>query len=197
MLGASKRMQTLINDLLTFSRVTSRGKPFELIDMNEIIEEVLSDLEVRIQETNAEIIVDTLPKLEADPTQMRLVFQNFISNAIKFQKDDVRPKIEINSIGLNRNQNPIKRKTAPKFFKISVKDNGIGFEKRFEDRIFKIFQRLHSRTAYDGSGIGLAVCRKIIDRHNGKILTESEPDRGSTFHMILPVKQKQETLFNE
>ncbi|MDZ4678587.1 MAG: ATP-binding protein [Oligoflexia bacterium] len=178
MMSSVSRMQVLIDDLLTFSRVTSQAQPFIKTDLDKIIREVISDLEIRIEQTNAKISVDSLPQMNADPSQMRQLFQNLISNAIKFQKQGVPPEILIKS--KIENSNCI----------ISVSDNGIGFDEKYLDRIFTIFQRLHGRGEYEGTGIGLAVCRRIVERHNGHITAESNPGTGSKFIVNLPLKQK-------
>lgn len=172
--NGAKRMQNLINDLLTFSRIGTRGKPFELIDMNKILENILQNLSFKIKESNVEINYDVLPTIKVDRSQMSQVFQNLISNAIKFHRDDVPPKIDISF-----------EETDTEWI-FSIKDNGIGVDPQFFDKIFVIFQRLHKRGKYDGTGIGLAVCKKIIERHGGGIWVESETREGSTFFFSIP-----------
>ncbi|MBN1869189.1 MAG: PAS domain S-box protein [Candidatus Omnitrophica bacterium] len=189
--SAINRMQTLINDLLTYSRVTSRAQPFTLIDLNGILHEVLSDLEIKTEETNAQIHVDDLPAIEADPVQMRQLFQNLIGNALKFCKPEVPPCVEIRRVvDVPREEDT---DDAPGIDKetciIRVIDNGIGFEEKYKKQIFRVFQRLHGRKEYTGTGIGLAVCRKIVIRHGGLIEAESVPEKGSTFTIILPLRQ--------
>jgi len=174
--NGAKRMQHLINDLLTFSRVGTRGKPFELTDMNKILENVLRNLNFKIKENNVEINYDVLPTIKVDKSQMNRVFQNLISNAIKFRREDVPPKIDISF-----------EETDTEWI-FSIKDNGIGVDPQFFDKIFVIFQRLHKRGEYEGTGIGLAVCKKIIERHGGDIWVESENQDGSTFFFSLPKK---------
>lgn len=178
--SSSTRMRTLIDDLLSYSRVTSRAAPFEKIDLSKIVGEVLSDLEVRIEQTKAKISVQKLPNIEADPSQMRQLFQNLISNAMKFQKPDVPPVIEVSG------------KTVSNWCTIEVKDNGIGFDEKYLDRIFAIFQRLHGRHEYEGTGVGLAVCRKIVERHGGMLTARSTPGAGAIFIATIPIKQPKE-----
>ncbi len=178
MLNAASRMQNLINDLLAFSRVTSKAKPFEKTDLNYVLKGVLSDLEIAIEKANAKIeIMTQLPTIDADPTQMRQVFQNLISNAIKFRQEDVAPVIRI----FNRMvESTNKGEEGKKLLEISIEDNGIGFDEKYTDRIFNIFQRLEGQK-YEGSGIGLAICKKIAVRHGGNITAKSEIGKGSTF----------------
>ena len=176
---AAKRMQTLINDLLNYSRVATRGKEFELTDTKEILENTMSNLYAAIKESHAEIAHENLPKIMADKRQMIQLFQNLIGNAIKFKKPEVPPKIHIKATK-DENKNE---------YIFSIQDNGIGIEKQYLERIFIIFQRLHTRDEYDGTGIGLAVSKRIVERHGGNIWIESEPSAGSTFYFTLPGKK--------
>lgn len=176
MLSASMRMQGLINDLLSFSRVSAKSKAFKSLDLNEVMNGVISDLEILIQETNAQITVKPLPAIEADPTQMRQLFQNLISNAIKF-RGEAPPQILID---LQEQAGSEKDEVVT----IAFADNGIGFDEKYLDRIFQIFQRLEGRK-FDGSGIGLAICRRIADRHGGTITATSSPGQGATFYVTL------------
>lgn len=169
------RMRHLIEDLLTYSRVMRKQQPFSPVDLNEIMTNVLSDLELRILETEAHIKIEKLPRLMADPTQMHQLFLNLIANAIKFRKKDSVPIIEISSTALNNG-----------FHEIRIKDSGIGFDEKYLDRIFIPFQRLHTRTEYEGTGIGLSVCQKIISRHGGSITAKSQPGEGAVFIVTLP-----------
>lgn len=184
MQSSANRMQTLINDLLTYSRVTTKAQPFSPVDLNQIIEQVCSDLEIRIEKTGGQVLNEGMPTIDADATQMRQLFQNLISNALKFHKANVSPMVKIKS-WVN---NDLKK------VKIEISDNGIGFDEKYLDRIFTIFQRLHGRSEYEGTGIGLAVCRKIVDRHNGDITAHSTPDSGSKFIVTLPLQQIQEVM---
>ena len=178
---AAKRMQTLINDLLNYSRVATRGKEFELTNTEEILENTKSNLYASIKENNAEITHENLPEIMADKRQMIQLFQNLIGNAIKFRKPEITPKIHIKAHkDENRNE-----------YVFSVRDNGIGIEPQYMERIFIIFQRLHTRDEYDGTGIGLAVSKRIIERHGGHIWVESEPSAGSTFYFTLPERRPQ------
>jgi light-regulated signal transduction histidine kinase (bacteriophytochrome) len=177
MMDASQRMQTLINDLLTFSRVSTRAQPFAKVNLNELIGEVKSDLELQIDRTQGEVQAGNLPTIEADPTQMHQLLQNLIANALKFHQEDQPPIIEVSA---NNTRSRCQ---------LLVKDNGIGFESQYVDRIFKPFQRLHTRQEYEGSGMGLAICRRIVERHGGTISATSVPGEGSTFIVTLPMRQ--------
>ena len=178
MMSAAGRMRTLIDDLLSYSRVHSNAKPFSKVDLNEVVSGVLSDLEVRIEQTQAKIQVDPLPAVDADSSQMRQLFQNIISNALKFHKPGVPPEIKVES-----------SESAGRC-KITISDNGIGFEEKYLDRIFTIFQRLHGKLEYEGTGVGLAVVRRIVERHGGIITATSSPGQGSTFIVSLPLRQE-------
>ncbi|MEM9625029.1 MAG: ATP-binding protein [Pseudomonadota bacterium] len=184
MQSAVVRMRALINDLLDYSRVTTKAKPFEPVDLNQIVQDVVSDLEVRIEEVGGEVVFDALPELDADSTQLRQLFQNLIANALKFHRQDERPRVVIRAetVELGKNDN---RRCC----RIEVVDNGIGFEMKYADRIFGIFQRLHSRVEFEGTGIGLATCRKIVERHHGDISVESVSGEGTTFTIELPLRQ--------
>jgi PAS domain S-box-containing protein len=177
MRDASQRMQTLINDLLSFSRVSTRVQPFAKVDLNNLIQDVVSDLEMQIDRTQGKVEVGKLPTLEADPTQMHQLLQNLITNSLKFHQEAIPPVIEVSS------------ENSGNKCRIMVKDNGIGFNMQYLDRIFKPFQRLHSRQEYEGSGMGLAICRRIVERHSGEISAISNPGEGSTFIVTLPVHQ--------
>ncbi len=185
MLDAAGRMRILIEDLLAFSRVTTKAKPFRRVNLGRIVREVLSDMEIKIEDTNAEIIVKHLPVIIADDVQMRQLFQNLISNSLKFRRSNTKPMIKIYST-----ITPSKDHGTAY---ISVEDNGIGFDEKYLDRIFTIFQRLHGRTDYEGTGIGLAVVRKIAERHNGTVTAESRPGHGARFIVELPVEQVNNT----
>ena len=190
MQSAAGRMQTLIQDLLTLSRVSSKAQPFVELDLDQIIKGVISDLEVRIEQTGARIELGYLPKIEADPIQMRQLFQNLLSNALKFQKQGQCPEVIISSKILElQDHQPSGVGPGDEVCQVMIKDNGIGFEEQFTEQIFALFQRLHSRQEYEGTGIGLAVCRKIAHRHGGSIVAKSVKDQGATFIVTLPVKQ--------
>jgi PAS domain S-box-containing protein len=177
MTDAAARMRRLIDDLLMFSRVTSKAKPFEPVDLAAIAHTVVSDLEIRLEQTGGKVEVGPLPTLDADPTQMRQLLQNLIGNALKFRRPEVPPLV---AVWGDRQDGHVR---------LSVADNGIGFDEKYTDRIFQVFQRLHGRAEYEGSGIGLAVCRKIAERHGGGISARSTPGVGSTFTVTLPLQQ--------
>jgi two-component system sensor kinase FixL len=187
MLNAASRMQSLINDLLTFSRVTTKAQPFCRVNLNEILAGVLSDLEVAINRSDAQIEAEKLPSIEAEPIQMRQLFQNLIANAIKFRKTDVAPHIKIYTKQLQRKAHLIAT-PGDQLLEIYVEDNGIGFDEKYLDKIFNVFQRLEGQK-YEGSGIGLAICRKIAIRHGGNITARSQPGNGSIFIVTLAIKQ--------
>jgi signal transduction histidine kinase len=188
MQNAAGRMHTLINDLLTFSRVTTKAQPFRRTDLNKIVHEVTDDLEARIQQTGGRVDTGELPEIDADPTQMRQLFQNLIGNALKFHKPGLPPIVKVSSVSAAA-------KVAGELngrIVVEVEDNGIGFDEKYLDRIFTPFQRLHGRGEYEGTGIGLAVCRKIVERHGGAITAESAPGSGSKFRITLPARHEKE-----
>ena len=189
MQGAAARMRTLINDLLTFSRVISASQPFVPVDLNVVTKGVLSDLEVGIEQSKARVEVKSLPTIEADPLQLRQLLQNLIGNALKFQPPGGQPVICIdgrilrNPLAGSPDEDPYAEQCE-----LSVQDNGIGFDEKYTDKIFAVFQRLHGRTEFEGTGVGLAVCRRITDRHGGTIRAHSKPGEGATFVVTLPVR---------
>lgn len=185
MQNAASRMQTLIEDLLTLSRVTTRGQPFEPVNLSLITQEVLSDLEVRIGQVGARIEVGQLLTIDADPIQMRQLLQNLIGNALKFYRKDVPLVVKIYCQFLSNPSN--KLLGVQELCAIYVEDNGIGFDEKYLDRIFNVFQRLHGRNEYEGTGMGLAICRKIVERHRGDITAQSKPGSGATFIVTLPI----------
>lgn len=191
MSGAAERMHTLINDLLSYSRVTTKAQPFEPTDLNKVIDGVMGDLETSVEESGGTVTIGKLPTIDADAVQMRQLFQNLIANALKFAKDDERPVVNVSGEVFRGEVPSIGRSTAENLLRISVADNGIGFDEKYLDRIFTPFQRLHGRNEYQGTGIGLAVCRKIVERHGGSLTAESTPGKGSTFIIILPLVQKE------
>lgn len=192
MLDASSRMSGLINDLLLYSRVTIKAKPFERVDLNKVAREVVSDLEIRIEQVEGRVDIGDLPVIDADPMQMRQLLQNLIGNALKYRRMDEAPEVKLSAELLNGL--PSKGEAQQEqdcLCQIVVEDNGIGFDEKHVDRIFGIFQRLHGRNEYEGTGVGLAICRKIAERHNGKITAKSEVNKGSTFTVTLPTTQPQ------
>ena len=181
MQDAANRMMTLIDDLLQLSRVGTDGTEFKTIDLNEIIDRVIQDLEPAIMEKGAAIIVDDLPPLMVKPMQMQQLFQNLIANALKFN-DKEAPTITITSTPLPKEDYP------GEYHRIFVKDNGIGFDQEYSERIFEAFHRLHGRAVYSGSGIGLAICKKIVELHSGTISATGEKGEGATFIIDLPAQ---------
>lgn len=194
MVSAAERMQTLIENLLLYSRVTSRGVDFQRVDLNGVLEDVLADLEAQITAAGAEIRVGDLPRLDADPMQMNQLFQNLISNAVKYGPTGGGAQVEIRSELLDSTGGAVapERSGEAVAVRIAVSDNGIGFEPEYADRIFELFQRLHGRGGYEGTGIGLGICRKIALRHEGSIEAEGRPGEGATFTVVLPLTQEQE-----
>jgi len=170
----ANRMQALINDLLTYSRVGTRGKPFVLTDCEDIFKQVFANLKLAIEDSSAEVTHDALPTIIADASQLVQLFQNLVGNAIKFRSEEPM------HIHISAEQKSDE-------WEFSVTDNGIGIEPEFFDRIFVIFQRLHGRDEYSGTGIGLAICKKIVERHGGRIWAESEPGKGTVFYFTMPV----------
>ncbi len=168
------RMQILINDLLEFSRVTTKAREPEPTDSEFVLNQVLSNLELYIKENKATVSHDPLPEVMADNTQLAQVFQNLIANGIKFHGEKA-PKIHISA----------EKKASEWLF--SVQDNGIGIDPQYSEKIFEVFKRLHKKEEYPGTGIGLAVCKKIVERHGGRIWVESELGKGSTFYFTLPI----------
>ncbi|MGH8510806.1 MAG: sensor histidine kinase, partial [Gammaproteobacteria bacterium] len=186
MQNAARRMHNLITDLLTFSRVTTQGRPFAPVDLNRIAEEVVSDLEARLLETGGRVEIEALPAIPADPLQLRQLLQNLIGNALKFHRPEEPPVVRLR--GELEDPGPDADAGASASCRITVEDNGIGFETKFMDRIFTPFQRLHGREEYEGTGMGLAICRKIVERHGGTITARSTPGQGATFIVTLPIR---------
>lgn len=206
-LDSAARMRKLIDDLLTYSRVSTKAQPFSAVDLNEVVQEVSGDLENRLQEAGGELQVAKLPHIQADPVQMRQLFLNLIGNALKFHRPGVAPIVQISvqnvpapqragaspglmAAGSGGNGDPHAK--PPQHCEITVQDNGVGFEQIYADRIFELFQRLHGRDEYQGTGMGLAICRKIVERHSGTITAYGTPGAGSRFVFTLPIQQNQE-----
>ena len=193
MQDAAERMQGLISDLLSLSRITTKGQASVSVDLNKVTRQVLEDLEIRIEESGGEIDLGELPTIEADPTQMHQLMQNLVGNALKFHKDGDSPAVKIRGRHLNgANGHSPGESELHDLCEITVEDNGIGFDEIYTDRIFTVFQRLHGRGSYEGTGIGLAICRRIVERHGGSITASSAPDSGSTFAVTLPIQQNRE-----
>ncbi len=186
MQDAARRMSTLISDLLDYSRVTTRSKPFEETDLNDLIDEVRADLDLRIRDVKGRIEVGDLPTLVADPTQIRQLLQNLIGNALKFHKPDEPPVVRVSGdviveAGSEADQHGRCR--------LKIEDNGIGMEEKYLERIFSPFKRLHGRSQFEGTGMGLAICRRIVERHGGDISVSSTPGEGTCFTIELPLEQ--------
>jgi light-regulated signal transduction histidine kinase (bacteriophytochrome) len=202
--NSASRMQQLIDDILDFSRLSAADMAFEKLNLNQVIDSVLSDMEVNITVANAMVNVSKMPAIEGNASQLGQLFQNLISNAIKFHKEGVYPVVNIYSEVIAGAQLPLDHLKGsqytvlnnPKFWeqerflKIYIQDNGIGFEESYVDRIFTIFQRLHARSDYEGTGIGLAICKKVVDIHHGTITAKSQLNEGATFIVILPMSQR-------
>ncbi len=188
MVSATQRMQGMIEDLLTFSRVTTKGSPFEMVDLNKVAEEVMSDLVVRVERSHGNVRVGSMPTLQADPTQMHQLLQNLIGNALKYHRPDVPPQVEVKAEVIDQNGT-----ASSDRLRLEVRDNGIGFDEEMIERIFQPFERLHGRSEYEGTGMGLAICRKIVERHQGTLSARSKVGVGSTFVVELPLQQPEES----
>jgi len=187
--ASASRMRNLINDLLSFSRISTRTQPFVEVDLAEIVRDVLSDLEERIHQTNGEVDVGPLPRIDADPMQIRQLLLNLVANALKFHRPEVPSRVTVRAETYSK-PNVAAEEPLRDYCRITVSDNGIGFDEKYVDRIFQVFQRLHGRSQYEGTGIGLAICRKIVERHSGEIGASSVPGQGSNFWVILPLHQE-------
>ena len=188
---ASDRMQKLINDLLKFSRHASSTEDFARVDLGEILQEVISDLESDIQQKSAQVEFGPMPVLQAIPSQVRQLFQNLLGNALKFSRDGVPPRVEVfcEPADFEDAEGRLMRQ-----HRIVVKDNGIGFDAKYADDIFVVFKRLHSYHEFEGSGIGLSICKKIVDQHRGSIRANGTLNQGATFVVTLPETQEHNTL---
>jgi light-regulated signal transduction histidine kinase (bacteriophytochrome) len=175
--ASAERMQILIEDLLRFSRVSSQARPFAPVDLGSVVSDVLDDLAEQIQRTGARIEVDPLPTMNADASQMHQLMQNLISNALKFRREDVTPVVRVAAT------------LDGDWITLTVTDNGIGFEPQYARRIFRVFERLHGRGTYPGTGIGLALCRKIAERHGGTVIGESAGEGGAIFTVTMQTRR--------
>jgi|GEM_PF-2866547 len=184
MQNAAVRMQKLIESLLLYSRVTTKAEPFTTVDLGQVVREVLSDLEVRVEATGAVVEADGLPVVHADPLQMRQLFQNLLGNALKFRRPEVTPVLRVLASAEAVESEP--EAPSSRWWEIRVVDNGIGFDPKYAEKIFGVFQRLHGREQYEGTGVGLAICRKIVERHGGTITASATPGEGATFVFRLP-----------
>ena len=181
MQSAAGRMQTLINSLLTFSRVTTKAQPFAPVNLAEVAAAVVDDLEGRIEQVKGRVEVGTLPVIDAEPVQMRQLLQNLIGNALKFRRPEEPPVVKVNAEIISDAAMPEK-----KLCRLTVSDNCIGFDEKYAERIFQVFQRLHTRNEYEGTGMGLAIVKKIALYHGGDIIAKSKPGQGATFIMTIP-----------
>ncbi|MDX6575954.1 MAG: hypothetical protein QOE96_1907 [Blastocatellia bacterium] len=190
MCNAAARMQTLITDLMAFSKVETKGQAFVRTDLGVIAREVSADLETRIEQAGGRVEIEALPVIDADPMQMRQLLQNLIGNSLKYYRVGVSPIVRIYSRKVTKTtESTDEMAPARQLCEILVTDNGIGFDEKYLDRIFTVFQRLHKKGEYEGTGVGLAICRKIVDRHGGTITARSTPGQGTTFVVTMPVTQ--------
>ncbi len=193
MQAACKRMQNLLNDILAFSKLAGVKYAPVYSDMNSILDEVLTDMDAQIKEKNAQIIIDPLPQLFVYPTLIRLLFENVINNALKYSQKNKTPIVRITSkietAESFSNNVPVK-----KYCRINIDDNGVGFEQKYAEQIFQMFKRLHGNSEYEGTGIGLAICKKIVEEHHGYISAKSAINKGSTFTISLPLDWVNQTI---
>jgi len=189
-INSSKRMQMLINDLLSFSRQSVSSSDFQRTDLNSLAREAITELEIEVEKSNAKIHLDELPVVWVIPSLMKQLFHNLVSNAIKFRAKGIEPIIHIESRKIyESDHSSLVSLNGSKYYKVSISDNGIGFDPKYSDEIFMVFKRLNSYHEYEGTGVGLSICKKIIEKHNGSIVAESEPGKGSTFSFVLPENQ--------
>jgi two-component system sensor kinase FixL len=186
---AAARMQDLIEGLLMFSRITSRARDFVPVDLAEVAREVVGDLETQIERVGGRVEVANLPTIQAEPLQIRQLLQNLIANALKFRRPDESPVVKIEGRYVQGRRQRPGMPTTEEQCRITVQDNGIGFDEQYAEQVFGLFQRLHPRDEYEGTGIGLALCRKIVECHGGLISAKSTPGKGSLFEVLLPVRQ--------
>jgi PAS domain S-box-containing protein len=187
--NAAERMRLLVDDLLEYSHVSLKPKETEVIDLNEKINLILSDLEILIKEKNAKVIVKKLPTVRGYRRRLQQLFQNLISNSLKYSKPDVTPVIEISCKEVKGSESGIEVAIQDRdriFYQVDIKDNGIGFQTQDAERIFGMFQRLHGNKEYSGTGVGLAIAKKVVENHNGYIKAEGRPKEGAVFHVLLP-----------
>jgi signal transduction histidine kinase len=182
--SSARHLQALIIDLLSYSRISTKSKPLDQVDLNHILKDVLVDYELKIEEKKADIKIQDLPILQADPTQMHQLFFNLLGNSLKFTKPDQAVVIQITSRLI---RSPKGSQAELDWCEIKVTDQGVGFNEKYLDRLFQPFQRLHDHALYEGNGMGLAICRKIVERHGGEITAESQTGQGATFIVRLPL----------
>ena len=188
-INSSKRMQMLINDLLNFSRQSVSSSDFQKTDLNALVREAIAELEIEVEKSKAKILLGELPVVWAIPSLIKQLFHNLLSNAVKFRKKGVEPLVHIEAKTIYESDHPLAVSSNGGKYKISVTDNGIGFDPKYSDEIFMVFKRLNSYHEFEGTGVGLSICKKIIEKHNGSIVAQSKPGKGSTFSFVLPEKQ--------
>ena len=189
-MSSKGNMKTLLEDLLSFSRLSFNDRKFEKVMLNDSIDEVLSDLEIKIEDAKATVTRDDCPTIEAFPSQIKQLFNNLIGNALKFKRHDAPLQIKIKCSEAKLADYPLLPLAKDmRYIALRIEDNGIGFEQEFSERIFMIFQRLNGKSEYAGSGVGLAICKKIADNHHGFIFAQGQLDRGATFTILLPEQQ--------
>ncbi len=190
-LASTQNARLMIDGLMEFSRLSRNGFGFENVNMNELVMEALGDLELKIEETHTQVDVGQLPQVEVIPIQMRQLFTNLILNAIKFTKEGTAPHVNIQAKILEDDKRSVYHLDLPcAYYQFTITDNGIGFEEEYAETIFQMFQRLNGKSEYPGSGIGLALCKKITDNHHGAIFANGSPGEGTVITVILPVKNK-------
>lgn len=185
---SAQRMQNLLNDLLMYSHVNMSEKSFEEVDLNKIVDDVIDNLQEEITETNTQIKTEKLPVIKGMPFQIKQLFENLIINSIKYKQDHLPPAITIGGcLVKDADIDEVLYRESDQYYKLFIKDNGLGFEQIYAEKVFKLFQRLHSKSNKPGTGIGLTICKKIVDNHNGFIKATSEVNKGTTFEIFLPV----------
>jgi signal transduction histidine kinase len=187
MQNACERMQNLINDILAFSKIALSKDALVYSDMNALIDEVIYDMDMQISEKNAKVQVDELPMVYVYPGLIKPLFQNLINNSLKYSRKNVRPEIHIYG-KIESIEDPGDKQQSKKFCRIHISDNGVGFEQQYAEQIFTMFKRLHGNSEYAGTGIGLAICKKIVEEHQGYICAKSSPNEGAVFMMSFPVE---------
>jgi len=188
---AAERMQNLITDILTFSKISVDNPSFVESDMNKLIDEVLLDLEEEIKAKSGTVVVEKLPKLSVNPSLMKPLFHNLVGNALKYSKKDATPLVKITSEISSQLNGKTSHGVSPKYCRIYIQDNGIGFDQKYAEEIFGMFKRLHHNSEFQGTGIGLALCKKIVEQHNGYISARSKVNEGSTFIVSLPLQRQE------
>lgn len=189
--NSAERMSKLIKDLLNFSRISSHRENFELVSLSDIVQRILDDQELRIKGLDVQLDVSNLPDVEGIASQMDHLFNNLISNALKFIRPGVQPLLRIHVQAID-GESYTGLIPGRNYFEITIEDNGIGFEEKYLDHIFKVFQRLHGKSAFEGTGIGLAICKRVVMYHHGYITARSQPNAGTTFVVVLPESQSQQ-----